>query len=916
MGSIPFCKRIFLLISFLILLIAFSSKAIGAIIPITVSEEHGIQRNNAPVTSGIPIRKEYKIFNTQNLQIINSSGEPLPAQFKILARHNGKVDDLSKETKVLLVDFLTDIQANGKSTFYLKNDFNGTQGQPLLATEDQSHISISTDRLLLKIKKVSPQVFDEVFLDGTQLINNDSQNSIQVTQNNTLYTSNNTSTTASIEENGHLRCVVKTTGYFQDSNGNRLLPKDGANGLSFTTRLTAYKDKPFVKIDVTLENENLGWSDASIYMKPVQNIFIDSLSVVTSLNLDASKVIKFDSTTDTFNSGTYTLKQDHLENSINNEDGNFIFSVSKNGAPLLAPAPKRFEGGLHLRDGKKGVFLSSRWFWQNWPKGITVTDNTIQYFLWPKQEQPHRILGGIWKTHSLLYNFHSELPENQDFVSQFAPLKKRLVARAESHEYTLANWTGTIPPTQINTQFSYPQGESLQEAIDVYNRNIKAKFNNAFSDQAWTPETWFTLREKRPIFLDIDKTIPANWYGWLTFGDTPGAPNCGYSGQHYDWSFLTLLHSIRFSDSVLRELGEELVSHNADIIIIHDPLGSPSEGLKFHGAHRYEFDALLSYNNSYSTSKSAQVRGSTHFWNKGLILQYYLTGDERFRDVAEQTGFHLINHYIDFQQCSTQECGGFETRHQTRAIEGLVAVYNLTGETKYLDAAFDIFKNGVLTWEGNLAGSSIPGGWMDATEGNIVRDWCGGKACDAHVFFDGLSIIPCIYLYDSLINTGSTTQAALVKDHLIRKANWAKDTLYTNWEGNSCGTYKDNGASYFPYTIKIDWEQNWTWKDSKFADGSDSVMFSSLFAFMFRDTKQLEWLNLARFVFKDYFFYGTGGSWVTTKFTGPSLGFPIVPGAAWAKAGRDYTRTLFYLTTEYEYSLNINVPIIKSIKIQ
>ncbi len=281
----------------------------------------------------------------------------------------------------------------------------------------------------------------------------------------------------------------------------------------------------------------------------------------------------------------------------------------------------------------------------------------------------------------------------------------------------------SLPPRKhINYDYTFPEGEALQEAIDIFNKTIRAKFDSSHSDQAWTPNDWFDLREKRPIYMDAEKTTPINWYGIMAeFGDTPRAATNGYSAQHYDWSLVTLMNSVRFSDAVIRDLGESLVSHLADIIILHDPNASASEGLRFHGAHRYELDALLNYNDDFSTSKASAVRMSSHFWNKGLILQYYLTGQQRYLDVAEQTAFHLIHEYITNENCDTTECGSdVETRHQMRAVEGLLAVYELTGKIEYLTAAKDIYMNGVLTKEG-INGNGLPGGWIDAIPANIVR---------------------------------------------------------------------------------------------------------------------------------------------------------------------------------------------------
>ncbi len=158
--------------------------------------------------------------------------------------------------------------------------------------------------------------------------------------------------------------------------------------------------------------------------------------------------------------------------------------------------------------------------------------------------------------------------------------------------------------------------------------------------------------------------------------------------------------------------------------------------------------------------------------------------------------------------------------------------------------------------------------------------------------------MPSIYLHDALVEVGDSLGAIAIRDFLERHAIWARDRLYANWDDNTCGTYSDNGTSYFPYTVKINWERNYKWTGTNFADGPDSVMFSSLFAFMYQQTGLTSWMDLARSIFKDYYFYGNGGQLTEVKTTGPITAFPLAPASAWAKIGGDYTKTLYYLTIE------------------
>ncbi len=258
-------------------------------LPITVAEEFGISCSSEYVTSGIPLSKDFNILSTDALYITNEAGQTIPAQFRILSRYHGEVTDLSKPAKALLVDFATDLSANSSSTLYL--NFGG-ELQPLpqsIATDDTTNISIATGAISINIDKSTPQIFNEVYLDGVQLIDAGVGVSIQVTDNGNIYSSNNSTRTVSIEENGPLRCVIMLTGFFEETLGKRLVPTGGDNGLGYTTRLTAFKINLMLKVDITIKNENLGWTDASIGLLRVQHAYFDSIKVVTPFTLGGVK---------------------------------------------------------------------------------------------------------------------------------------------------------------------------------------------------------------------------------------------------------------------------------------------------------------------------------------------------------------------------------------------------------------------------------------------------------------------------------------------------------------------------------------------------------------------------------------------------------------------------------------------------
>ncbi|MDY6833976.1 MAG: hypothetical protein SVY53_04155 [Chloroflexota bacterium] len=867
-------------------------------VALSVKERSGIDRNDEPVTSGIPLSRDNNITNVDELCIKDSAGNLVPAQFRVLARYDGEPTDTSRPIRVVLVDFAAQVSANSESLYYLEDKGAGTMTGPDIASEDATHILLTTGAVTAKINKSTFNLFDQVYIDSDgdgqvddPVVLGNPGDGITVMHQGTEYTSNNTPAEIVIEENGPRRAVVKVKGYYKDSSGNLLYPPLGDTGLSYTVRFEACKDQSYIKVDYALENENKGWTRWTT--QPVHTIYIDSVRLTTSLELSGTKTLLLDTYEDSFNSASYELLQDHVENG-QEETNNFLYTITKDGLQVDSQSA-RYEGQVALSDDEKGLMIGTRWFWQNWPKGLEVTDNTINHYLWPDMSYDHRIIGGIYKTHELIYSFHDSSVSS--FEREQATLKNRLLARPSGEWFAQTDFFGPMAPAGVTSDYTFAAGEELQVALEVFDNMIRAKFDSDYIEVSYAPETLFTLREKRPISNDDG---PLNWYGWLWFGDTPrGAGTYGYSAQHYAWDYVSLMHSLRFDDYNMFDIGEEFVSHKADIIIIHDPYGldAPDEDLLFHGAHRYEQDALLSFNDEYSVSRQ-YIAGSSHFWIKGLILQYFLTGDERYKDVALQTGFHLTNYYLDWLGCDQQPVSIVESRNQSRAVNGLVDIYKLTGEQTYLDAAYDIFVNAILSMEGGNQG-----GWIDFTDAHASYSWTGNEDAYAHIYYDTIASEALVNLAYALKDRGLSSEYTEVKDFLLRQASWVRDHLYTNWEDGLCGDYDSGMTLYFPYTVKNDWREGAMWQanDGVFNTGYSAV-FADTFAFAYRETGDTAWLDLARSVFKDLQVYGiVDGEWLSVKYDGDKVeGFYSNPQSAYLKFGNLATKPLFYLRTEWE----------------
>lgn len=892
-------KIIFPLFIYLFLSIGTAKAAIE----LTILEPAGIARNNAPVTYGIPISKSSDIRSVSSLQITTDidGNNPIDAQFRVLSRYNDTPSGTGPIRSVL-VDFQTSIAPNALKTVYLQTSGGTGSSSGLLALMNAANLIISTGSMEVKMDNATGW-FSSILIDADgdsvvddELLGNVSQDGFVIRGiNGKNYASRGGVVDLVVEENGLLRCVVKATGYFVDDTNGRLIPSNADNGLEYTIRYSFYKNKQFVKIDATLKNENLGWTN-SPDLYPTHYIYIDHASLKLTTAIDGSNEIV------SFGSDTYSGRASYSLHMSEASDGSFqgyTWEKSVNGA---APTNEQFESFVDVRDSSAGVMAGMRWFWQQHPKAFRIEGGGNEVFidLWPDQANNHRILGGMWKTHEVLLYFHEA--NATDHTNVLASLQNRLIARPSDTYIAQSNFFYSIPPETISTDYTFHALEpSLSQILAQDNDIRRAKIDSAFVEHSTYS---YSLPELRSGRLVPGPGSPAwwTWYGWLEFGNFPrGSSVWGYSSAHYDWPYSTLVSWLRFADYDYFNLAEELVSHQADISILHDQnaVAQRTWGDRFHGGHRYEHDALFSFHDTYSESKKNAPATGSHFWSKGLALQYLLTGDFRYLDSLEDTVEGRIHNYFVEANCTIDCSGrGYTLREVGRSLEGIITGYIVTGNPDYLARALLVYQNALAT-------EAIPHG-----SGEFFQSPVGKR--EASLLQSGTTIEPLIQLYHQLKQVGDTVNANAVKSSLEKQGIWYRDTIYahSNCSNGDSGTYV--GPEYITFGQCKEWD-----RETLYDCGTCSTTVSfgyffgrkyaaDLFAFLYNVGYGEQWLNLARSVFKDEVTYGTDyiGQVALSNTVRQSRGWSrtISSGDAWAKDSQILKKGLYYMHTEWSSS--------------
>lgn len=411
-----------------------TSLTVKEALPINVS---GLARPSAPVTVGVPLPENSEIINTSQLGLGNAQA----GQFRVLARWpNGNI-------KWVLVDFQTDINAGGTVNSISLTSGTGNFGGSNLATDSSTNIAIDTGIAQFNIKKSNFNIFNGVVVNGQSLVSAGNLGRLVATDSSGMaYSSaNDGSSTATIEENGPVRSVVKCTGVLKSSSGTRYI--------DYTVRLHFYKGKSYVKGFITIRNARKAYNTHVTLLRGVEAIVpmsIGTKTITFSRNADTvSRVLGSGATgylfqgynneraIDTFEhqcdiwdppapgtcSGSYYFTYDNAYAGLEVKSG--AETINSLGSPSVWT-----KGYAGMQDSTgKGVTLAYRWMSTYWPSGFDFNDNG-EASIGVISKHNTKNLKFIWGKHEsreVMWNFHSTADNPAEVLYE---LQYPLVARA------------------------------------------------------------------------------------------------------------------------------------------------------------------------------------------------------------------------------------------------------------------------------------------------------------------------------------------------------------------------------------------------------------------------------------------------------------------------------------------------------
>ncbi len=415
--------------------------------------------------------------------------------------------------------------------------------------------------------------------------------------------------------------IVRTGAVITEIVHRKTINISSTKTVEFVFDIQLFENKDFTKLDIKITNLNeddLDISDTYVLYKSDTNI--------------NEKYIAY--------SNYKTVYLENEEKVIYNKiDGNRILNTSNEHYP------ETFYGAFYgvVREENKGVCITIKEAFQNYPKAFNVDQNCISAYIIP-EDDVIKFNSGVSKTHTL-------------FIHKF----DNNIDREELN--------------QIHHQFQMPDLAILDS--EVYK-------------EVGFIEDLFTENKDKNIegfFVSLADSKGYS-YGMMNFGDVydKGYTDQGRGGQHlvfsnneYDYPFFAYLFFMRNGTRRFYDYFNVAVRHMMDVDICH------------FSKDEFRQDGLIEHSKEHTTG----VVTLSHEWLRGLIEYYHATGDVFAKDAFLKMGENILR---NLQRPEFSVGFSVNVRETGWALNALVALFEETNDKKYMDACDKIVEH-FFDWE-------------------------------------------------------------------------------------------------------------------------------------------------------------------------------------------------------------------------
>ena len=325
-------------------------------------------------------------------------------------------------------------------------------------------------------------------------------------------------------------------------------------------------------------------------------------------------------------------------------------------------------------------------FRQLHPKSIAIDENVITYSIWPEWSTPLQVVQGVSK----------------------------------SHIFWITGERRALKPREVDlTQYRWEYG--YVEPVDI-------SFDPAWPAYCQVLDCQHVLRhqpQKYPLLENLIEPAPGagnparhtydRWpaIGMFHFGDLV-KDNAALCKNNEDdrQVYFPLQHFLRTGQTYAWDHGKEGARHYMEVDFCERSTDPRQDG------------GLIAHTGQHFVGNVYP----SHQWSEGLLAYYYLSGDERARNVVECVGDNCC--YWAYHETHMVCCDG---REAGMPLVNLAAAYRLTRKAKYIQAAKHIVKNfvgknlkryGALKYPTIHGGEKIISGYGDfSTFAGLYRLW-------------------------------------------------------------------------------------------------------------------------------------------------------------------------------------------------
>lgn len=561
-------------------------------IDIIIPEPSGRSRVAEPITLGVPF-SQGSLNSIDQLGIQSPNGEHKDAQFQIMSRwRDGSI-------RWVKCDFQASVSANTTANYRLITNSSHQTETDLSLEESDTEIIVNTGPLRFSVSKDRYNLIDQAFLDlnengsfesNEEIISKANSEGWVATRSGEDYHSTQVAPSRIVvEEQGPMKVVIKVEGRHYDTQGNFFL--------KYETRIYAFAGKPYVKVRHSYANGtsvgSLGDSGSSAFGVSVQEYRL-GLDLNLSGELSYRIGTNGQGTVGALNTGSISL----LQKDRPTVASPFQFEL-KEQSNLMSTGTKA-DGWATLSDDQWGMTFSSRFFWEKYPKGLQLfADGRIEVQLVPTEEF-------LW----------AAMGSGDEFLFYFHPTTTTADAQDQSYALSKSPLIAHVDPDHMaETEAFYALGSCNSSRWTNLNNFINTTTNNHLSNRD---------------ALDL--------YGNLHFGDVPR--NQWELGDDRDLS----TWGNNYYDAMLTNA--RLFAQTGDRRFFEVMLPMAWNNMETQCFQTYdENDWMNGYNPSYSLNHRATGHYNQHY-GEGIWYYYYLTGDERAREIGLRAARSIRDYHI------------------------------------------------------------------------------------------------------------------------------------------------------------------------------------------------------------------------------------------------------------------------------